>query len=112
MSSAARLWKTFRGSRTPFRAAEEVFSFSPERCSPSSRNGVQNRPGIVFSFARIPHLNPICELRGYTDPDQTLREPQIEVCLRYEISMTWRRYNSPTECRKVAVDPANAEAVI
>ena len=27
-----------------------MFRFSPEPCSPSSRNGVQNQPGILFSF--------------------------------------------------------------
>lgn len=32
------------------RAAEKVFSFGPERRSPSSRNGVQNQPGILFGF--------------------------------------------------------------
>ena len=31
-------------------AAEKVFSFGSERRSPSSRNGVQNQPGILFGF--------------------------------------------------------------
>jgi hypothetical protein len=44
MFSAAGLLKTFRGSRTPFRAAEKVFSFSPEWCSESVRNPLHLRP--------------------------------------------------------------------
>jgi single-strand DNA-binding protein len=31
-----------------------VFTFSPEPCSPSSRNGVQNPPGILFDFIAEP----------------------------------------------------------
>jgi hypothetical protein len=42
--------ETFRGSRTPFRACRKVFSFNPEWCSLSSRNSVQNQPGMLFSF--------------------------------------------------------------
>ena len=50
MSSAACLWKTFREVEHRSGASEKVFSFSPEPCSPSSRNDVQNQPGILFSF--------------------------------------------------------------
>jgi hypothetical protein len=44
-----------RGNRSveveyPSGAAEKVLSFSPELCPPSSRDGVQNPPGILFSF--------------------------------------------------------------
>jgi hypothetical protein len=37
--------------------AESVFTFIPESCSGSSRNAVQNHPGIVFIFPRIPHAD-------------------------------------------------------
>src|SRR5579872_1776990 len=33
-----------------------MFTFIPERCSESARNPVQLDPGIVFTFARIPHV--------------------------------------------------------
>jgi hypothetical protein len=36
--------------------AESVFTFIPESCSHSPRNGVRNHPGIAFTFPRIPHL--------------------------------------------------------
>jgi hypothetical protein len=35
--------------------AESVFTFIPESCSRSPRNGVRNHPGIAFTFLRIPH---------------------------------------------------------
>jgi hypothetical protein len=51
MSSATRLWKKRSGEVEQHSgAAEKVFSFRPEPCSPSSRNGVQNQPGTPFSF--------------------------------------------------------------
>jgi len=34
---------------------ESVFSFRPECCSASQRNGVQLQSGIAFIFDRIPH---------------------------------------------------------
>jgi hypothetical protein len=34
---------------------ESVFTFIPESCSGSSRNGVRNHPGTAFTFPRIPH---------------------------------------------------------
>ena len=34
--------------------AESVFTFIPESCSCSHRNGVGNHPGIAFTFPRIP----------------------------------------------------------
>ncbi|MGB8784696.1 MAG: hypothetical protein WCD02_16360, partial [Terriglobales bacterium] len=34
---------------------ESVFSFRPECCSASQRNGVQFQTGIAFTFDRIPH---------------------------------------------------------
>jgi len=35
---------------------ESVFTFIPESCSLSPRNGVRNHPGIAFTLPRIPHL--------------------------------------------------------
>ena len=35
---------------------ESVFSFRPECCSASQRNGVQFQTGIAFTFDRIPHV--------------------------------------------------------
>lgn len=37
--------------------AESVFTFIPESCSRSPRNGVRNHPGIAFTFPRIPQIN-------------------------------------------------------
>jgi hypothetical protein len=34
---------------------ESLFSFRPECCSESQRNGVQLQTGIAFAFDRIPH---------------------------------------------------------
>jgi hypothetical protein len=34
---------------------ESVFTFRPECCSDSQRNGVQLQTGIAFTFDRIPH---------------------------------------------------------
>jgi hypothetical protein len=50
MSNVACLWKRSGEVEHYSGPAEKVFSFSPELCSPSSRNGVQNQPGILFSF--------------------------------------------------------------
>ena len=69
MSSAAGLWKLFRdqaerGSGIGLKLfgfiAESVFTIIPESCSDSSRNTVRNRPGIAFTFARIPQRAPQC----------------------------------------------------
>jgi hypothetical protein len=35
---------------------ESVFSFRPECCSASQRNGVRLQAGIAFTFDRIPHI--------------------------------------------------------
>jgi len=35
---------------------ESVFTFKPECCSKSQRNGVQLQTGIALTFDRIPHL--------------------------------------------------------
>jgi hypothetical protein len=35
---------------------ESVFTFGPECCSESQRNGVQLQTGIAFTFDRIPQL--------------------------------------------------------
>src|ERR1700757_153377 len=51
-------------SRTPFRSATKTvrlptgiaFTFRPESCSESLRNGVQLQTGIAFIFDRIPQL--------------------------------------------------------
>jgi hypothetical protein len=62
MSSAARLWKTFRASRTAFRVGRKLFAFGPDFCSPSARNPVRLHFGIAFALPRIPqtilHLWP------------------------------------------------------
>jgi hypothetical protein len=50
-------------SRTPFRSTTKTvrlptgiaFTFRPECCSESKRNGVQLQTGIAFTFDRIPH---------------------------------------------------------
>lgn len=64
LSSAAGLWKSFRAQAEPGSGvglklfgfiAESMFSFIPESCSRSPRNGVRNHPGIAFTFLRIPH---------------------------------------------------------
>ena len=34
-----------------------MFTFIPEFCSRSPRNGVRNHPGIAFTFPRIPQAN-------------------------------------------------------
>ncbi|MGB7148364.1 MAG: hypothetical protein WBD45_04380 [Terriglobales bacterium] len=58
-----RLWKTFRSKPNAIPVAgkdcfglppESVFSFRPECCSASQRNGVQLQTGIAFTFDRIP----------------------------------------------------------
>jgi hypothetical protein len=36
--------------------AESVFTFIPESCSRSPRNGVRIHPGIAFTFPRIPQI--------------------------------------------------------
>jgi hypothetical protein len=36
---------------------ESAFTFRPECCSASQRNGVQLQTGIAFTFDRIPHLS-------------------------------------------------------
>jgi hypothetical protein len=38
-----------------FRRMQSAFTFSPECCSESQRNGVQLQTGIAFTFDRIPH---------------------------------------------------------
>src|ERR1700733_12572449 len=65
LSSAARLWKLIRRSRTRFRdrpklfgfIPDSVFTFIPDHCSGSSRIGVRLHPGIAFTFPRNPHIN-------------------------------------------------------
>ncbi len=66
MSSAAGLWKLFRdqaerGSGIGLKLfgfiVESVFTIIPESCSGSSWNGVQNHPGIAFTFNRIPQAS-------------------------------------------------------
>src|ERR1039457_1247915 len=37
---------------------ESAFTFRPECCSESQRNGVRLHSGIAFTFDRIPHLLP------------------------------------------------------
>jgi hypothetical protein len=37
---------------------EIAFTFRPECCSESQRNGVQLQNGIAFTFDRIPHMSP------------------------------------------------------
>jgi hypothetical protein len=63
LSSATGLWKLFRdqaerGSGISLKVfgfiAESVFTIIPESCSRSSRNAVQNHPGIAFTLDRIP----------------------------------------------------------
>src|SRR5687767_1491923 len=44
--------------RKPFAfPPESLFAFSPESCSPSPRNAFHVRPGILFAFARNPHID-------------------------------------------------------
>jgi hypothetical protein len=54
---------------------DSVFSFRPECCSASQRNGVQLRTGIAFTFDRIPHFPATCNLRPHSSlgscPDVT-----------------------------------------
>jgi hypothetical protein len=71
LSSAAaarppvRLWKTFRSKLNAIPEDDKTvrlltgiaFSFRPECCSESQRNGVQLQAGIAFTFDRIPR-NP------------------------------------------------------
>ena len=55
---AARLWKTFRSKPNAIPVTGEncspshgiVFTFPPECCSESQRNGVQLQNGIAFTF--------------------------------------------------------------
>ena len=70
MSSAARLWKSFRADREshsgmgrkPFAfPPESLFAFSPESCSSSPRNAFRVHPGIPFAFPRNPHTRSLLE---------------------------------------------------
>jgi hypothetical protein len=63
-ATAVRLWKTFRSKSNAIPVGrqklfafppESAFTFSPECCSESQRNGVQLQTGIAFTFDRIPH---------------------------------------------------------
>jgi len=65
---AVRLWKTFRskpnaisGRRRKLFAfpPESAFTFRPECCSGSQRNGVRLQTGIAFTFDRIPQDVPL-----------------------------------------------------
>ena len=75
MSSAAGLWKLFRdqaernsgiGLKLFGFIPESVFTFIPDHCSGSSRNGVRDHPGIAFTFARIPQCGSILGI--YSNP--------------------------------------------
>jgi hypothetical protein len=47
---------------------ESAFTFRPEYCSESQRNGVRLQNGIAFTFDRIPHDHPHPRLdRAATD---------------------------------------------
>jgi hypothetical protein len=58
-------WKTFRSKLNAIPAGdkklfafppESAFTFRPEYCSDSQRNGVRLQTGIAFIFDRIPQL--------------------------------------------------------
>ena len=56
LSSAARLWKSFRAQAERCSGTSlKLFGFIPESCSRSPRNSVRNHPGIAFTFPLIPH---------------------------------------------------------
>ena len=69
--TAARLWKTFRSKLNPIPVDEQTvrlatgiaFTFRPECCSDSQRNGVRLQNGIAFTFGRIPQRSN-CEQIG------------------------------------------------
>jgi hypothetical protein len=49
---------------------QEVFSFSPERCSPSDRNAVRDHNGMVFGFtpeSRSPSTGFCIALRSFAN---------------------------------------------
>jgi hypothetical protein len=58
------LWKTFRSKlntipvniKTVHLPTGTAFTFDPECCSESHRNGVRLQTGIPFTFHRIPQL--------------------------------------------------------
>ena len=43
---------------------ESAFTFRPEYCSDSQRNGVRLQTGIAFIFDRIPHSKQLLVSRG------------------------------------------------
>src|ERR1039458_5044476 len=60
---------------------ESAFTFRPECCSESQRNGVRLHSGIAFTFDRIPHLRRDWEVSEFrldgpavplADPERTL----------------------------------------
>ena len=57
---------------------ESVFTFKPECCSKSQRNGVQLQTGIALTFDRIPHLG-----YHFDDPELT-RVRLLKGGLRYQ----------------------------
>jgi hypothetical protein len=70
---AVRLWKTFRSKPNAIPGddkrlfafpPESVFSFRPECCSASQRNGVQLQSGIAFTFDRIPQFDTRAPVMG------------------------------------------------
>jgi len=68
-SSQVPLWKTFRCKLNAIPEEDKTvrlpngiaFTFGPECCSESQRNGVQLQTGIAFSFDRIPQGLPPSE---------------------------------------------------